>query len=189
MHLQLFDKEITKVIAGYLFKAVLAVILAVVLCLILAKQIEKISASLTEGKKLLILLEQRTEITANLGKDLAIIGQADEKVDQALLPVDEIVKFVGSLESLATENSMTQVLKFGTPQASVQGLEGKPLMATDYEANLTGNALTLAGYLKKFEYISYFTGINSLQITAPAEFGWLGNSSIVVRGKVYTKGE
>ena len=156
-------------------RAVIAAVVAVIVVIFFSQRISKISFSLAEPRATAFFLGKRRETTAQLGEDFKIVGEADKKMNDAFPPTDNILGFVGALETLALRNSLQQSFSFGTPADS----------GIDYNIILNGNIFIFINYLKDFERLPFFTAISSVSLSAPG--GWEGNSTISMRAKVWTK--
>lgn len=176
------EKELFLTIARNLFKAVLSTIIAILVVLFLSGQISKVSGSIVENKKTSFILQNRTEVVSDLRNDLKLIGEKDKKIEEATLSTDNILEFVAVLESLASQNSLQQSLRFSTP-VPVANTEG--ISSIDYYLTLNGNILTLLNYLKNFEKLPYITGISAINFQTLTDKGWEDNSSVSIQGKLY----
>lgn len=166
--------------------ALFSVLLAALAGVFIAKQIERISHSLTEERRLQLLLEKRVEITQSLNNDLALVAGNEERMRAALIPIDNILQFIGNLESVANENSIKQEIHFSVPVAHDTPEEPALNVASiDYTATVNGNIFTFINYLKAVEQLPYFTGVTSFNLNAPPGQGWKGDSAINLRAKVY----
>lgn len=157
-------------------KAAAAVILASLACVFLAAKIDKVSRSLQQQRILTLVMEKRSETLSKLKDDFKITGGAEEKINDALPPADNILDFVAALEALAKDNSVVQILSFESPSN----------LTINYGINISGNVDSLINYLKDFEKLPYFTGVSGLNLTAP-NGDWRSNSSATLAAKVYTK--
>lgn len=177
------ERELILTIGRNLLKAAATAIAAVFLVLFLSGQISKISESIVKNKRTTFLLEKRTETLSELRNNLKIIGDNEKKIEEAMPPVDNILDFVAALEAVASENSLQQSLKFGTP---VQVTAGQ-IYSIDYYVTLNGNVVTLLNYLKRFEQLPYVTGISRINLQASTPRGWEDDSSVSIQGKLYVR--
>lgn len=178
------EKELILIISRNLLKSAITAIIAVFVVLFLSGQISKISESIVKNKRTAFILEKRNETISNLRNDLKLIGDNERKIEDAMPPVDNILDFVAALENLASQNSLQQSLKFGTPSQVVAG----QISSIDYYITLNnGNTATLLNYLKRFERLPYVTGISTINLQALTARGWEDNSSVSIQGKIYVR--
>ena len=137
-------------------------------------------------QKLSLVLVKRSETIARLKKDLAVIGEADQKIHKAIPRADKLLEFIAALEKLAGKNSLEQSLKFGTPSSLPAGVDSR-LLAVDYNVTLNGNIGSLIGYLNDLEKLPYFAGVTSMNLTALRQPGWSDESYITIQGKLYAR--
>ena len=168
-----------------LVKAAVAVAVAGVGAWFLSNQIQTITNSLLEKKKLAVILEHRSDTVRKLRDDFVTVGTTDKQVESAFVPEDNILDFTGALEANAKAAGMSQSLNFATPVASTLGNADLPLSTISYTIGLGGSVDTLITYLKNFETLPYFTQISDIQIQAPG--GWLGNSDIHLNAVLWAK--
>jgi hypothetical protein len=183
----LFDKkQLFLVILRHIGIALLSIAVAALIGTFLARHIERIAHSLTEQRRLELLLEKRVEITQSMNDNVLLVAENEAKIRAALLPVDNILQFVGMLESVANENSLKQEVHFGVPVA--YDTPEEPMLhaaSIDYTASIHGNIFVLANYLKAIEQLPYFAGVNSFTLNASGAEGWRSDSAINLRAKVY----
>jgi hypothetical protein len=113
------EKKLFLIIGWNLLRATLSVLVAIFIVLFSTQKISKISESMMENKRTSFILEKRNEVIAELRKNFQLIGDKDKKIKEAIIPTDNILDFVAILESLASQNSLQQSLKFGTPALAV----------------------------------------------------------------------
>lgn len=178
-------KQIVLIISKNLLRGGIAIVAALIIVLFLDAQIEKIGDSLAAKRKLSFLLERRNETIASLRVDVARVGGTIGRVENALPPAFNILDFIGAMESLASQNSLQQSLRIGTPVPTPGLGEDRHIASIGYSVNLTGNVFTLVNYLKGFETLPYFSGITSLGISAQNPRGWEDVSSISFQANVY----
>jgi len=164
-----------------------AVILAAILVSVFSRQISKISNSVFEKQAVALALQQRSENLLELKKDLEITGNIDKKIESAFPTTDNILEFVSALESLASQYSIVQNLKFGniTPTSFI--LDDTPISMIDYTLTLDGNIQILTKYLEAFEKLPFFTEIKSITLSSYDVSGWTGNLQIIIQAKVYVR--
>lgn len=183
----MFEKRILIFTIGkYILRAIGAVSIAVLIVFFLSTHISRIGDALSEKRKLAFLIESRQEVASLLRETFNQIGDSDSKIERALPPADNILEFVGALESLANQYGLVQTFQFSTPVSMPQNGQ-RPISSTDYTLQLNGNIFTLLSYLKDFEALPYFSGISSISLTAPADRGWEGQSLITIKAQLYVQ--
>lgn len=179
-------KQLLSSILKHIVSALIIVVILGILGTFIMRNITRISASLTEERRLTLLLEKREAITHTLASNLLIVGENEGRMRGALPPVDNILQFVGSLEGVASETSVTQQLHFGTPiPYDVPGDPSSHIARLDYTANLRGNIILFINYLNAVEQLPYFAGVNAFNFNSPPEQGWKADSDINIRAKIY----
>jgi hypothetical protein len=179
-------KQVVMIIFRRLLVAGAVIIIAAAFCFIASRAIIKISDSLQQKQELAQLLALRISNIQRLKDSLAILGDGDEKISSIYLPTDNILDFVGALESLATQNSLKQTLSFGN-FAPITSINGLTVEKTDYTINLNGNVTSLKKYLEQLENISFVSKIGAVNLLASPPFGWNGDSTITINGSLYAK--
>lgn len=184
----LSKKQIILKIAKDGIKVLIAAGIALAAVWFFSREITRISNSMAEKTALTSLMESRNDIILKLKNDLEPIGNKKVKIEQALPPADNILEFIGALESLAAKHSLTQNIKFSSPipLAAVAG-ESLNFYSIDYNLTLNGSVSTLILYLKDFERLPYFSGVNSFTLNAQAPNTWSDNSVISIQAKLYVK--
>lgn len=178
-------KKTISIILKHLLRAFIALAISSALIFIISRQISKIGNSLMENKKLSFIFEKRNETIKKLRQDFEMIGGNAQKMQNALPPADNILEFVGALESLSAQNSLAQSLKFDTPVDFSSVQDGNLKISTvDYNINLNGNIFILLNYLRSFEKLPYFTGISFFNLSGS---NWENNSSISMKARLYVK--
>ena len=161
-------------------------IIAAIFCFLAAQEIVKISDALQQKQKLTQLLALRISNIQRLKDSLNVLGDGDEKISAVYPSTDNILDFVGALESLAKQNSLKQNLNFGN-FAPVTSIDGVAIEKTDYTINLTGSVTSLKKYLGQLENISFVTKIGAVNLLAAPPFGWDGDSTITINGSLYAR--
>lgn len=157
---------------------------AVIASLYFASRIRAISTSLVQEKKLALMLEMRARGAETLYKDRTLIAEAKGHLERALFSTDEILEFLGALETLAGTSTLTTSIRFSDPVQT----RNPSVVMIPYTVTLNGNIFTLLQYLKNFERLPYFTRITSFTIRSP-ETGFATDSSITFTASVYARTE
>lgn len=178
-------KQIFTAILKNLAKAASAAIIAVIIAVIFSGQIAKIGETLAEKKKLSAILEKRSDTAVKIEENFKIIGPNEIKIQNALLPADNILEFVGFLESLAGQTSVSQNFGFSTPTVLPQSEENISLAIINYNLNIGANIFILINYLNGFEGAPYFTDISGINISAPN--GLESDFNATMSAKLYAK--
>jgi len=162
------------------------VIVAVVICFFSGKAITKISTSLQKKQELSELLALRVDNIQRLKNSLKLLGDTDQKIIGVYPSTDNILDFVGALNSLAKQNALKQGLRFGNfmPVTEAGGIS---IDKTDYSIELNGSIGTLKNYLTQLEKISFVTKIGAVNLLAAPPDGWNSNSTITIIGSLYAQ--
>lgn len=151
-----------------------------------SKQIGKISAGVSDKKRVSYILEKRSETYTNLRRDFAILDGADRLIESALVPSDDISGFIGAIETLGVQNGVAQSYQFGLPNLS--GVFGNTEIASvDYSLRVQTNIYGLIAYLKNFESMPYFSGITNINVSASTPRGLDNTSDISMSAKLYAR--
>lgn len=167
--------------------ALAVLFIAIVIVWFASRQITVIAKSLQEKRLTEAVFEKKSETVIKLQNDFESIGDRDKKVEEALLSSNNILEFVGILESLATRYALQQTIKFGVPVPVDGTPEGVNLSRIDYNITLTGNISTLAKYLSDFEALPYYTHASSVNLSTQSPQGWEDVSTITIQAKIYVK--
>lgn len=168
-----------------------AVFIAVVAIWFVNNGITATAEKIVEQKKLSATLAMRNQVVAKLIADAKQSRGAKERIEAALLPANNVLEFVGAVESMALKDNITASLRFDTP-AELPELVGNPLKHVyqiPFTLSVQGNILTFVQYLKDIEALPYFTKITAISISASQGGGWLDTSNISVRGILFTRGD
>lgn len=174
-------------------RAVLSVIVAAVVIYLLSGQITGIGQTAKENRTAVAILDQKNLATNNLKSDLALVGNGDEKIEEAFIKAENIVTFIDKLEKTAEDNGFEQILRFEIP-VSIVDETGKDdvskmldLMKVDYSITLKGDAASFNEYLEEFEKLPYFSNIVSLTADYPSLSGWDKEATILIRAELYLR--
>lgn len=152
----------------------------------ISKEIRGISDSVALNHKLQAELANRNDLLKTLNRDMQIIGENDNKIENAYIPADNILNFVAELDKLANKNNLIQTYRFETPASSNLSAPF-PIGTISYSNNFTANISTLSSYLKEFENLPYFTKIESINISSQDKNGWTNLSNVSYKATLYTK--
>lgn len=168
-----------------------AIIVAVIAILMLSAQISASTDSIIAHKKLTATLETRNEVISKLLTDYQNVKGYDQRILKSLLPVSNILEFVGALESLASKDNVMQSAHFDNPvqMAETVGEPPKPLYQVNFSLSIQGNVFTFLQYLADIERLPYFMKVNTISFTAQSPSGWLNTSNISVGGTLYTQSD
>lgn len=180
-------REVTTAIIKILTKAAIVIVIAIVIVSIASRKIAQIGDDLVQKQTAYLILTKQSETTTTLQETFKKIGDGDKQIELALPSPENVVDFVGSLESIASQTSLPQTLKFGNIVTSPAADSAKTFSALDYTITLAGNSTTLISYLRQLERLPYFTGIADLAIASTTPLGWDSNSLITIQAKLYTQ--
>lgn len=178
-----FISELLRRIVG---AALIAVIAATIVTL-LTDRIRKIATGLREQKILTLVLEQRNATAATLREQFTQIGTNDEAIKAAFLSTDNVLDFVNALETVALQNSMQSMIKFGTPGTATVGAGEFAVVPISYTITANGTVTTLLNYLKQAEALPYFAEVTSLSVSSGAIKGWDDASNILLQGIIHVR--
>lgn len=184
----MFDKkQLVFTIVRHAVRAVVVAVLALIVIVVLSRRIAHLGEELAENKRLIFLLSNKSDVTERLRTDFALVGNVDKALESAFPRAENLLVFIAALESLATEKSVQQSLKFADPVPfAIEGSE-TGVLGIDYNATMSGNIVTFLNYLRGFERLPYFTGISGISITSPGSRGWEEDSTISFQAKVYAQ--
>lgn len=152
----------------------------------ISKEINRISNSVALNHKLQAELAKRNDSLKMIDHDMQIIGENDNKIENAFVQADNILNFVAELDKLASKINLTQIYRFETPLSS-DLTAPFPIGTISYSNNFTANISTFSNYLKEFENLPYFTKIESFNISSQDKNGWISESNISYKAILYTK--
>lgn len=158
-------KNLFTLVGKHLLVAFGFLVFAVASVFFFSNQITKISAKAVKDRHLAAQLSERTALLSSLKHETELIGANDAIIKHAFIPTNNILEFVGVIETLAFKNGLTQAFNFSapTPGATAGTL---PLATITYQDTIPANVNALIKYLKEFEQLPYFTKIDSLNISA-----------------------
>jgi len=137
----------------------------------------QILIDIEQQQNLAFVLANRSQTAIRLKEDFAKIGNPEEKIINARLPVDNILEFSSSLDSLGIRYSLPQMVSFSPPVDEFQ---------VDFGINLTANAFSLINYLQSFETLPYLAKINTVSLSTTGR-NWDEVSNITIGGKLFTR--
>jgi len=172
------------VIAKYLLIATIFIIIALAAIELITKEISKTTKNIAEAKRLSRSLTQRSVEKIELEALFAKIGDNDKRMETAIIPIDNAIEFVSYIEGLASRHSMTQSIKFGTPNDTDYG---NNIRRVDFSIVLNGTASTLSKFLSDLEHAPYFAYIRSGQLSGRNANGWADSSTINLQGSLYVR--
>jgi Tfp pilus assembly protein PilO len=179
-------RQVITIILRQVLTAFLVIVFAITVCIFTGSSIVKIGNSLRQKESLSALLALRIKNIQQLKNSLALLGENDKKIIAIYPSTDNILDFVGTLESIAKQNSLKQSLSFGnfTPLDAA----GDTLInITNYTITINGNITTLKSYLEQLENISFVNKIGEINLLASPPAGWNGDSNITISGSLYAQ--
>ena len=153
-----------------------------------SKQIKKINLTMNEKKEMDYLISNREQVNNKIKTDFLTIDPAyEQKINDALPSVFNILPFVDSLDSLSKKYSFEQTTSFSQPGPALGG-NVMSLTVINFNLNIQGtNVDNFVSFLKDFEKLPYFTSINSISYLSSGKVGWQENSIINISGSVYAR--
>ena len=153
------------------------------------KKIITISQKIQEKKIISYNLNNRD---LNSAKIREAFGRLDQnwltKVEKGLLYIDDTLPFLDSVDSLGRKYGLTANLALSAPEI-LPKIEGQlPVDRFAYKLTLAnGNNNTLINFLKDFEQLQFFTGAQTLIISAADEGGLNGKITANLSGNLYVR--
>jgi len=151
---------------------ILALVLAGALNFYMGRKIMQISRSLSQNRKMVAALLARGETSQATQANLDLVGDNDQKIQNAFVPADNISDYLAFLNNTSRQNAVQQALHFSEPLlAYTQG----DLKVDDvkYATILTNGRIgQLVNYLKALEKAPYVQKVDSLKINGTADGGW-----------------
>jgi hypothetical protein len=154
---------------------------------VLSSKISTIGTSIQQQKILSAKLETQSEYYTNLKSQNAMLVATTPRIQAALLPTNNVLEFVGAVESTAARHSITHTMRFDTPVILNQTL-GEPAVSIaqiDFNIGLQSNMHTLVEFIKGFEKLPYFARFNSITFTAQGQKGWKDTSQVSIKGTAF----
>lgn len=154
-----------------------------------SKQINKINSTMAEKKEMDYLISNRDQVNNKIRVDFQTVDENyQQKINDALPSVFNILPFVDSLDSLAKKYSFNQTTNFSQPSPILDNNGSLKLTVINFNLNIQGtNAENFTSFLKDFEKLPYFTSINSISYLSAGKVGWQENSTINISGSVYAR--
>ena len=168
-------RNLFKIAGKHLLIAGVSIFCASLLVLVISNQITKVAKKEATDRNLATLLSERATLLSSIKHESTVIGNNDKIIEAAFVPSNNILDFVSILESLALKHSIMQSFSFSSPVVEDAGAIF-PVANIIYQNNLSANINVFVSYLKDFENLSYFTKIDTLNITSPN--GWQDRSTI-----------
>lgn len=152
-----------------------------------SQNIVRISEGLTAARSKAEAEARKAQMSAELKAAFLAVGDSDQQIVSAFLPVDNILDFVTLLETLATETVVEQKIQMGTPTPTGLMIGDSSISTVDYSLLLTGDVAALESYLKKLERSPYITAMRSIALNSSQLDGWNGASAITLQGTIYVR--
>lgn len=171
-------------------KPVIAITISAIICYLFANRIMSITSEIKLAQTLNATLQKRIEAISKMKEDLAKIGDKNyEKIENALISTDNITDAIVAFDDLASKHGMRITPSLGSNVAGT-GLaikDGPAIVSLDYTITAITNINTFTNFLKAFEKATFMPTVSGMDVNSSSERGWLGSSSITIRGKLYVK--
>ncbi|MEI7764993.1 MAG: hypothetical protein WCI93_00240 [bacterium] len=165
-------------------------IIVIAICLsgilFFSKEITKMSDSAASSNNLDFGAKKAANVLEVFNYDTQIVGTNYEKIAGAFAPADNILGFIGELDSLTSKTASKQIYRFNTPTEPII-TSPFPIATVSYADTFSTNVSDFSNYLKKFEQLPYFTDMEGFDITSQDKAGWTGMSSVSFQAKLYVK--
>lgn len=153
------------------------------------KKITTISKKIQEKKIISYNLNNRDLNSAKIREELARLDQNWQNKVQAGLPfIDDTAPFVDSIDSLGRKYGLSGSINLSAPEI-LPKVDGQlPIDRFTYSLALSNaNLNTLINYLKDFESLQFFSGVNSISIGADGATGLNGQITANLSGNLYVR--
>lgn len=180
-------KKLILIISGRIGIALIFVLAASFASSLFGGKITQIGSALVTTKRNSVVLTRRSEMLNKIEKDISIVGDNAGKINQAYVPVDNILDFVSVVENLAAQSSTQYNVVFGNPVVYAAKGNGENIYSIGYTLTMSGTVYTLSSFLSQFNELPFFADVDSVSVSGSADKGWEGSSSITIQGKVYAR--
>jgi hypothetical protein len=153
------------------------------------KKIIAISQKIREKKIISYNLNNRDLKGAETKKEIARLDQNWlNKVESAFPYIDDTAPFIDSVDSLGRKYGLESSLELGAPEI-LPKVDGQLLIDRfGYKLTLTNTNLnTLVNYLKEFEKMQFFAGLETLSVNSADAGGLNGEVTVNLSGNLYVK--
>ena len=170
---------------------ILAVIIAFFLCAWLEGGIHDNVSAIIQERALSQRLQTENDVASKLVADYNTVQASQSQVQQAFPPEDNILEFVGAVDSIAAKYTIPHSIHFDTPAKTDKTLESpsQPLTQVAFSLTLQSNIFIFDEFLKDLERLPYFVSISNISISSQTPKGWADTSNISIQGILYTRGE
>lgn len=181
-----------KIILKILLDLLLVVLVSTAAWLAVAffqKKITLIGQKIQDKKIISYNLNNRDLNNAKIRVELAQLDPKwQEKVEGGLLYIDDTAPFVDSADSLGRKYGLTSSIDLSAPEILPKTAGQLPVDRFAYKLTVSdGNVNTIINYLKDFEKLHFFAGLNSLLISAEDESGLSGQITASMNGNLYVR--
>ena len=181
-----------KIILKIIIDLLLTIVVAAAAWLLVSffqKKITAISRKIQEKKIITYNLNNRDQNSAKISKELERLDKNWLAVVEAGLPyIDDTAPFVDSMESLRRKYGLSGSIELGAPELLPKTAGQLPIDRFAYKLVLTdGNLNTVINYLKDFERMQFFTGLNSLSFNSDDVKGINSKINANISGLLYVR--
>lgn len=181
--------QLIALVGSSVLKVGVAVGVASVITWFTASRIVTISDSIVRLRTLAAISERRATSTAALRSALKEVEATSTAARAPLIQPENILEFVSVLESIASQTSMTQKVRFGVPVPYSGPGAQLPVASVDFTIELAGTQATMLRYLSLLESARYYAAVHSISLNASTPQGLNGASTIVLTGTLYVSQE
>jgi len=179
----MFDKKQLFIhISLLIFKVAVVAGLSAAGILALSRNTSSIADSIVEGRTLAFTIEKRAETVRNLKDQLSRIGDKEEKLVNAIPPIENILGFVRAMKDAGRAYSDQYAVSFGAPQKGDSGFFEVP-----YDARFGGTVSDITAYIRRVESLPFFSSIESIEVRAREGGSWKNASTLIITGKLYAR--
>ena len=169
----------------------LAVVATFMLCAWLAGGINNNVNTIIKERALSQKLQAQNDVASKLLSDYNAVSASQSQVQRAFPPENNILEFVGAIDSIAAKRTIPHSIHFESPAKTDKTLEtpSQPLTQVAFTLSLQSNIYIFDEFLKDLEHLPYFVSISNITITSQKSAGWVDTSNITIQGTLYTRGE
>jgi hypothetical protein len=160
-----------------IFPAFIVVIMAIFGITFFRKSIDNILINIEQQQASAFVLINRGQAALQLKSDFEKIGSPENSIKNSVLPVDNILEFVSSLDSLGVRYSLPHTDSFVPPTSE---------NTVDFSVTLSANSQSLVSYLQDFEKLPYMAEVDSLSVVAQGK-NWDEVNAVTIHGDLFTR--
>lgn len=144
-----------------------AVLIAILVLLIMPflQDISGLSKDHYDKRVKLAILKQQSSNIAAMKSDYSKIQNDIEKISQVFIPKKDTLQFITTLENIAAQNNVTQIIQVEGINISDLEQGTKEVKSLPIQLTLTGDFNSIVQYLNQLEALTYYINFNKLDLT------------------------